>query len=674
MKAKLPSSPALASRILALADNPDTPIEEFASAIQMDGALAARVLKMANAACMALRTPATTIHRAVTVLGLGRVRAAALSFQLVGHLNKLGGKNFNIKAYWQQSVLRACVGREIASAVLPSMTEEAFLVGLLCDGGVLLLVQLLGQEYAELYETGTRSPLGFFAEEKSRFPHNHVDAISAMAAEWNLPETIRKPLACHHTPARLSLHAGDVERLCALAHLIGSISFIEDGTTTDDLLGYAADQFGLTPDDLQKCLAAAGETYKHSAELLGDCLPDDVDVTDLLGEANRRLMAAAGEAESKVQYVEAQRDRIRTALGEYRELAARDPLTGLLNRGALTEATMKHLADARDQNTQITCLFLDVDNFKKLNDEYGHQTGDLVLKAVARAVPEAIVNAGSAGRYGGEEIILVMTGLDGRQSAAQAQQVVDLVRNIEHVKLGLKEPVTCSVGSVCGTANQFKNAEALFAAADEQMYIAKKNGKNRRSSKAMNPEPSKNIDSDLPRGSTTGDRENSVARIPGMPVKPGGGDPSIAEMVKQIADQLSRNKSALHVNLRKQNRMEMLTPCVIRLVAGPDLEVQDVHAYVRNISTTGIGVLTHHPMNRGDAIEVAIQLPGESLLYVAGLVAFCRHVKGPIHEVGAQLTAQAKTPIFSADLKAAVNQYGWLAEALGPRNEKGECR
>jgi HD-like signal output (HDOD) protein len=116
-KAKLPSSPALASRILSLADDPDTAIEQFAAVIQMDGALAVRLLKMANAACMAMVTPVTTIQRAVTALGLGRVRTAALGFQLVGHLNKLGGQNFDIKAYWRNSFANARIGRR--GAALP---------------------------------------------------------------------------------------------------------------------------------------------------------------------------------------------------------------------------------------------------------------------------------------------------------------------------------------------------------------------------------------------------------------------------------------------------------------------------------------------------------------------------------------------------------------------------
>ena len=283
--------------------------------------------------------------------------------------------------------------------MLPSLAEEAFLVGLLCDGGILLLVQLLGAEYARLYETGQMSPTDFHAAETERFPYTHVEAINAMADEWNLPDVIRKPLACQHRPTTLNPGATPLDRLCALTYLIGSLCFTEDltdGASSKELLVYAQEQFGLCRGDVQKCLVAAGDTYKHSSELLGESLPDDADVTDLLGEANRQLMAVAGEAEIKVLAAEAQRDQIRSSLGEYRERAARDPLTGLLNRGALTDVTAQHLCSSREKRVAITCLFLDMDNFKDLNDEYGHRMGDLVPQSSSPLYRVAVVNAGAA--------------------------------------------------------------------------------------------------------------------------------------------------------------------------------------------------------------------------------------------------------------------------------------
>ncbi|HKQ46501.1 MAG TPA: GGDEF domain-containing protein [Phycisphaerae bacterium] len=634
VKAKLPSSPVLASRILSLAADPDATIDQFAKVIQMDGALAARLLKMANSACMALVTPATTIQRAVMVLGLGRVRTAALGFQLVGHLNKLGGKRFDIKAYWKQSVLRGCVGREIARVVAPGLAEEAFLIGLLCDGGILLLVQLLGPEYAALYETGGLSPAAFYAAEKGRFPYDHADAISAMAAEWNLPEAIQKPLAQHHFPTRLGAGAGPADRLCALAYLVGSLCFTEDlspNPSADRLAAYALEQFGLSPDDLQKCLLAAGESYKQASELLGDALPDDLDVTELLGEANRQLTAAAGEAEERVHDVESQRDQIKSALGEYRERAARDPLTGLLNRGALADVAAQHLADARGRGMPVSCFFLDLDDFKRVNDEHNHQTGDHILQAVAAALPAAIINTGSIGRYGGEEFVAIITGLRPDESEAKARQLVEIVRGIDYVPLGLKARITCSVGAVWGNSLQFESADALFAAADEQMYIAKKSGKDRAVYKNFTTENTKKkeaIHSTVP---TVSSVVNSAAA------------PHL-DSYRRIAEQLHRAAPAIHGDHRKQSRSVMLTPCFIRLLAGSNAATAagitiEEPAYVRNFSPTGVGVLASRSMARGDAVEVTICSPGKPPRALAGVVAFCRHVEGAIHDIGIQFSA-----------------------------------
>ncbi len=109
-KAKMPSSPALAARILELAEDPDSTVDQFADLIQMDPALAARLLRMTNSAAFGQRQQVTTIQRAVSLLGINRVRTVSLGFQLVGHLGRLGGCPFDMKQFWQHSLLRACLG------------------------------------------------------------------------------------------------------------------------------------------------------------------------------------------------------------------------------------------------------------------------------------------------------------------------------------------------------------------------------------------------------------------------------------------------------------------------------------------------------------------------------------------------------------------------------------
>ncbi|MEK6643012.1 MAG: HDOD domain-containing protein, partial [Planctomycetota bacterium] len=180
-KVKLPSSPALATKILELTEDPDASIDDFANVIRLDGSLSARLLKMSNSASLGQRTPVTTIPKAVSVLGLSRVKTAALGFQLVGHLNKLGSCPFDMTRYWQQAVLRGCVARELAGIIVPRLREEAFLVGLLQDTGVLLLVQVLGRDYADLYQKYAHSHATFYAHERTDARYAHVDASAVMA-------------------------------------------------------------------------------------------------------------------------------------------------------------------------------------------------------------------------------------------------------------------------------------------------------------------------------------------------------------------------------------------------------------------------------------------------------------------------------------------------------------
>ena len=161
-RAKMPSSPALAARILELINDARSSTADFAAVIRTDSALSTRLLKTANSVQFAQRTPVTTIERAVTVLGLHRVKTISLGFQLVGHLDRLGGAPFDMTTFWQHSLLRACIARSIAQKVVPEREEEAFLIGLLQECGVLLLVQLLGPSYAGLYRSSL-PPAAFFA-------------------------------------------------------------------------------------------------------------------------------------------------------------------------------------------------------------------------------------------------------------------------------------------------------------------------------------------------------------------------------------------------------------------------------------------------------------------------------------------------------------------------------
>jgi diguanylate cyclase (GGDEF)-like protein len=141
-----------------------------------------------------------------------------------------------------------------------------------------------------------------------------------------------------------------------------------------------------------------------------------------------------------------------------------DGLTGLYNRKFFNQRVAQYVA----RGLPVTVVFSDIDNFKKLNDTQGHQRGDTVLKQVADILLEESEEVGLAGRYGGEEMVVLIT-----DPSTDGEQFAEKVRSRVEQEVG----VTVSIGF--SQARKGVNTETLVKQADEAMYEAKKSGKNR---------------------------------------------------------------------------------------------------------------------------------------------------------------------------------------------------
>lgn len=158
--------------------------------------------------------------------------------------------------------------------------------------------------------------------------------------------------------------------------------------------------------------------------------------------------------------------------------AQTDALTNLANRRALDERIDIEVDHARRLGTNVGFVIADIDNFKSINDRYGHQTGDDVLRAVARVFADAVRELDLPGRYGGEEIGVVLPGTNLNGSRNTAERIRKLVDELE-LTTPDGEPirVTASFGAACFPTHG--SVEELVAAADASLYEAKRTGKNR---------------------------------------------------------------------------------------------------------------------------------------------------------------------------------------------------
>lgn len=158
--------------------------------------------------------------------------------------------------------------------------------------------------------------------------------------------------------------------------------------------------------------------------------------------------------------------------------AQTDGLTNLANRRALDERLDGEVDHARRLGTNVAFVIADIDNFKLVNDSHGHQTGDEVLRRVARAFSEAVRELDLPGRYGGEEIALVLPGTNLSGARALAEKIRKTVEELEvTTPEGNTVHVTASFGAACFPAQT--GVEELVAAADAALYEAKRTGKNR---------------------------------------------------------------------------------------------------------------------------------------------------------------------------------------------------
>lgn len=194
----------------------------------------------------------------------------------------------------------------------------------------------------------------------------------------------------------------------------------------------------------------------------------------------RKMEVRSGELERRFSDTTDEIVELRRNLDEMRLAATTDALTGIANRKHFDIQLKEYTDDCARNGEPLSLLMMDVDFFKKFNDEYGHQIGDMVLRLVARTIAECVRGRDFVARYGGEEFVVLLprTGLEG------AFAVAENIRNTVASKRLARKSTGESLGMVTlsfGVA-QFKPGETLedfVTRADTGLYKAKKRGRNR---------------------------------------------------------------------------------------------------------------------------------------------------------------------------------------------------
>jgi diguanylate cyclase (GGDEF)-like protein len=490
---KLPSSPSIALRLLEAVKKDDFSFTEIAEIIQYDPALTAKVLKVVNSTSYSLPDKIVSIERALEILGIHVVKNIVFSFTLVDGLEISSTDIFSIDYFWKRSII-AAIGTELFTEYFNIKDAEIFVTALLQDLGILILHSSYLDDYSSLIaeKNSTKTPIEVL--EKRKYGFSHQDLGSEVLEQWGLPERIYLPIRHHHKYEDAPEQYRQASRILFLSNALSSIySDIEsyekirhfadviknDLDISDSVLESLVDRGVGRVIEICSSFQMPSEDIKPLATLLQEAnegLSDlNLSYERLLEEYKKEKL----QAETLAMELSTAIDKLNRANQKLKEAADHDYLTGLYNRRFLLDFLEKEAHRVERYGENLSILIFDVDFFKNVNDTYGHQKGDLVLKAVSAKAAEIKRNTDLLARYGGEEFILVMPQTELQGAAVIAERLRKAIEGMDGPIDGhiLK---TISVGvAACGPHSKNMTMAKLFDLADQALYHAKNTGRNR---------------------------------------------------------------------------------------------------------------------------------------------------------------------------------------------------
>lgn len=464
----LPALPAVAVDVLRLCDEEDPNLGKIAEVVRKDPALAARVLGTANSPLFGLRREVGNLPVALGLLGVNALRAMVLSFAL--HRCAPPAAGGLLDRYWRRSILSAFAAQALCEGAGEGHQEEALLGALLQDIGMLAFFRLAHAGYEELVRAcdGDHDRLG--PAERNLFGGDHPEAGAWLLERWRLPEWLVGCVAASHGGGP-SAGAGTAVPDCLISAVVLSGRFADIWVQPD-----AAAATRRAREEADRVLGAGAVDAGRVCARLLECAPEISRLFDVPLDVEQMTAVLDQAQETLVEAL------VRQEAGANRAPAATqlDPVTALPGRGPLEERLEAAYQRAQADRVSQGIIFADVDEFKTVNDTYGHCAGDAVLRSVARCLAGHVRENDFAARFGGDEFVVVMATENLEQLAAAAERLRAAVACCDHsLEDGRSLRVSLSLGCAMLDAAVHRCWRDALDEADRALYAAKRAGKNR---------------------------------------------------------------------------------------------------------------------------------------------------------------------------------------------------
>ena len=475
----LPSLPAVALKIVEASKDPDISLHEVSAIISSDPAISAKILKIANSPLYSQRRTLNNLREALTLLGFNAALTVALSFSLLQSL----GSNKNHESFWKRSIISASIARILGSKLGVTKLEDLFLASLLQDIGVLVMECIDDSIYPEDSHDLQHVERTNLELEALGLEHSLIGAW--LLKHWNLPSyLINSVMYSHSLNTNLSNQSEEDTSFHYCLNLSGNLADIwltdNRGDLLLSILEVTKQVLSVDNEEFNEIIIEIDDALPAISDIFEVVLVGDKDREDVLHEARELLLERSihtiKKSEDDRRYIESITDRVEKIEKESRL----DHLTNVYNRQHIEKLLEIEFEESNINKWPLSVAFIDIDDFKLVNDTFGHLAGDEVLKSISNFFSKNIRQTDVLARYGGDEFILMLPGSTSEIAKSLLERLLSLFTKevIIDVK-GIEITTSVSIGLATHTSmNGFEKLKDVLAAADEALYRSKKQGKN----------------------------------------------------------------------------------------------------------------------------------------------------------------------------------------------------
>ena len=453
----LPTLPTVAFKLISISSREETSISDIAYLISKDASLSAKVLKIANSAFYNLPCKISTIHQAVSRLGMNAIRSLVLSVSFLSVKTKNKNGLFNYEKFWEQSLSNAVAAKLIMTEISTSDWEEIFIAGLLQNIGELFIALTFPQQYEQVLLEASQSGKDIVELEQQIIGADHTFVGYEVTKNWGFPAVLTDTIQYHHYPEGYKFNDKKIKLAVAVVYLSGIVTniiyskdpqkyhqkFIADSKT---MLCFA-DKI------IDKILALVVSEIAQTAKLFNFQIEHSKSIEEILLEANTALSVINLSYDQMNRELISSKVQLQKLTKELEEKNKRlenlvhiDSLTELYNHGYFQSFLEKEMNLAIRKKATLSLVMADVDSFKYFNDKYGHQAGDFILKEVSRLMRKALRDYDMLARYGGEEFAIVLVETNGQEAQIVAEKLREQIALHTFIDNNNKYTITLSFG------------------------------------------------------------------------------------------------------------------------------------------------------------------------------------------------------------------------------------